>query len=590
MARHQANHVQVAYAPDAATADAAFAAARGHLINPVDSREASLELPRTLELEAPAPDDIPPVAGFTGLDDAGLEALRKEYGLAMSVEDLRLCRTWFAETERRDPTETELRVLDTYWSDHCRHTTFLTRIESVEFGDDPVSKRIEESWRGYLEIKKRYSPGKAVSLMDLATLAMKQFRAEGRLQDLDASEEINACSIRVDADIDGRSEPWLLMFKNETHNHPTEIEPFGGAATCLGGAIRDPLSGRSYVYQAMRVSGSADPREPLEATLPGKLPQRTISTVAARGYSSYGNQIGIATGQVHEFYHPGYKAKHMEIGAVVGAAPESSVRRREPAPGDLVLLIGGRTGRDGIGGATGSSKEHSLDSLADCGAEVQKGNPPTERKLQRLFRNPDFAKRIRRCNDFGAGGVAVAVGELAPGLEIDLDAVPRKYEGLNGTELAISESQERMAVVIAPEDLDFCISSAAEENLEATLIARVKAEPRLVMRWRGKGIVDLSRAFLDTNGAEQAARARIDGALEAVEPFAIVLNTGPGDMRGAFLENLGRLEVAGQEGLGQLFDSSIGASILLVPFGGAGQTTPADGMAALLPAPSGECR
>ena len=380
------------------------------------------------------------------------------------------------------------------------------------------------------------------------------------------------------------------MFKNETHNHPTEIEPFGGAATCLGGAIRDPLSGRSYVYQAMRVSGSADPREPLEATLPGKLPQRTISTVAARGYSSYGNQIGIATGQVHEFYHPGYKAKHMEIGAVLGAVPESSVSRREPAPGDLVLLIGGRTGRDGIGGATGSSKEHSLDSLAGCGAEVQKGNPPTERKLQRLFRNPDLTKRIRRCNDFGAGGVAVAVGELAPGLEIDLDAVPRKYEGLNGTELAISESQERMAVVIAPEDLEFFIRSAADENLEATLIARVTAEPRLVMRWRGRRIVDLSRAFLDTNGAEQTARARIDGPLGADEPFAIDLKTDPGDLRGAFLENLGRLEVAGQEGLGQLFDSTIGASSLLGPFGGKHQTTPVDGMAALLPASSGECR
>jgi phosphoribosylformylglycinamidine synthase len=570
--------------------DADFSAARAHLINPVESREASLRLPLTLELDAPEPGDIPPVAGFINLDEKGLEELRAGYGLAMSMDDLRICRAWFAETERRDPTETELRVLDTYWSDHCRHTTFLTRIESVEFGDDPISKRIEESWRAYLGIKKRHSPGRAVSLMDLATLAMKQFRAEGRLQDLDASEEINACSIRVNADIDGRSEPWLLMFKNETHNHPTEIEPFGGAATCLGGAIRDPLSGRSYVYQAMRVTGSADPREPLEATLPGKLPQRTISTVAARGYSSYGNQIGIATGQVHEFYHPGYKAKHMEIGAVVGAVPESSVRRREPAPGDLVLLIGGRTGRDGIGGATGSSKEHSLDSLAGCGAEVQKGNPPTERKLQRLFRNPDFAVRILRCNDFGAGGIAVAVGELAPGLEIDLDAVPRKYEGLNGTELAISESQERMALVIAPEDLEFFIRSAADENLEATLIARVSAEPRLVMRWRNTRIVDLSRAFLETNGAEQTTRARIDGALEPVEPFAIQLNSGPGDIRGAFLENLGRLEAAGQEGLGQLFDSSVGAASLLVPFGGASQATPADGMAALLPVPSGECR
>ena len=562
---------------------------RSYLINPVEAREGSQELVETLDHPAPEVDPVPRIDGFIAMDEGTCEQLRLDYGLAMSREDLLLCRDYFAAEEKRDPTESEIRVLDTYWSDHCRHTTFLTCLDTISFGSDPISKRIEQSYRDYLAVKERYSQHKPVSLMDLATIVMKQFRAEGRLDDLEVSEEINACSIRVEAEIDGTREPWLVMFKNETHNHPTEIEPFGGAATCLGGAIRDPLSGRSYVYQAMRVTGGADPREPVAATLPGKLPQRTICTVAARGYSSYGNQIGIATGQVHEFYHPGYKAKRMEIGAVVGAAPATAVVRREPEPGDLVLLVGGLTGRDGIGGATGSSREHSTDSLERSGAEVQKGNPPTERKLQRLFRDHELSRRIKRCNDFGAGGIAVAVGELAPGLEIDLDTIPRKYSGLNGTELAISESQERMALVVSTEDLNLFLRRAAEENLEATVIATVTAEARLVMHWRGEAVVDLSRSFLDTNGAEQRQAVRVDGEPYRTPPFALPLTTGTAGSRKQWIENLGRLESAGQEGLGQLFDSSIGAATLLAPFGGIHQTTPADGMAALLPVSNRQC-
>ncbi|WP_319559667.1 phosphoribosylformylglycinamidine synthase [Marispirochaeta sp.] len=562
------------------------AAIRSSLINPVESREASLELPKSLKLNAPEPAPIPAITGLTETGDPDLRNIMKRYGLAMSEADLALCRDYFRDIEKRDPTETELKVLDTYWSDHCRHTTFLTTIEMVDFGEDPISRRIESTYREYLDKKKRYSPHKPVSLMDLAVIVMKKFRAEGKLEDLEVSEEINACSIRVEANIDGKKEPWLIMFKNETHNHPTEIEPFGGAATCLGGAIRDPLSGRSYVYQAMRVTGAGDPRVPVSDTLPGKLSQRSICTTAARGYSSYGNQIGIATGTVHEFYHPGYTAKRMEIGAVIGAAPERNVSRMEPAPGDLIILVGGRTGRDGIGGATGSSKEHSQDSLAACGAEVQKGNPPTERKLQRLFRDSGFSRRIKRCNDFGAGGVAVAVGELAPGLDINLDAVPRKYEGLDGTELAISESQERMALVIEADDLDFFIRRAAEENLEATRIAEVTSTGRLVMRWRGETIVDLSRDFLDSNGAEQRSRAFIGGPLTEASPFN--LDDPSCSVGEHLLTILSGLDTAGQLGLGQLFDSTIGAGSLLMPFGGRTQTSPADGMAALLPLESGE--
>ncbi len=557
---------------------------KSFLINPVEAREASLEIPASLDLDAPEPGVIPSIEGFISGDGGFLSSLRSEYGLAMSEADLALCQEYYRDTEQRNPTETEIRVLDTYWSDHCRHTTFLTRIEKVEFGTDPISQKIEESYRQYLTVKEKYAAHKSVCLMDLATIVMKQFRKEGKLDNLEVSEEINACSIRVEAEIDGKKEPWLVMFKNETHNHPTEIEPFGGAATCLGGAIRDPLSGRSYVYQAMRVTGSGDPRVPVSETIAGKLPQRTISTVAARGYSSYGNQIGLATGKVHEIYHPGYVAKRMEIGAVVGAAPENSVSRLEPAAGDLIVLIGGRTGRDGIGGATGSSKEHNLDSLAQCGAEVQKGNPPTERKLQRLFRDRDFAKKIKRCNDFGAGGVSVAVGELAPGLKINLDAVPKKYHGLNGTELAISESQERMAIVVEKENLDYFIRRSAEENLEATLIAEVTDDNRLIMEWKGTKIVDLSRDFLDTNGAEQTTSAAINGTLTGNKPFAAEAGA---DIREEFLKRLASLDACGQEGLGQLFDSTIGAGSVLMPYGGKNQTSPSDGMAALIPVEKG---
>ncbi|ORC32955.1 phosphoribosylformylglycinamidine synthase [Marispirochaeta aestuarii] len=561
-------------------------AIREYLINPVESREASLDLPESLELKAPEPAQIPLVDGLMDADGETLRNIMNRYGLAMSEADLALCRDYFRNTEKRNPTETELKVLDTYWSDHCRHTTFLTSLEEISFEDNPISRRIEATYREYLELKKLCSPKKPVSLMDLAVIVMKEFRGDGRLEDLEVSEEINACSIRVEARVNGKPEPWLVMFKNETHNHPTEIEPFGGAATCLGGAIRDPLSGRSYVYQAMRVSGAGDPGTALADTLPGKLPQRSICTTAARGYSSYGNQIGIATGKVHEFYHPGYIAKRMEIGAVIGAAPERNVSRLEPAPGDLILLVGGRTGRDGIGGATGSSREHSQDSLASCGAEVQKGNPPTERKLQRLFRDQEFSRRIKRCNDFGAGGVAVAVGELAPGLEINLDAVPKKYAGLDGTELAISESQERMALVIEAGDLDYFIRRAAEENLEATRIAEVTDSGRLVMRWNGSTVVDLSRDFLDTNGAEQQSSACIEGPLTEEPPFD--LDKRSRSFSEQLLSVLSGLDSAGQEGLGQLFDSTIGAGSLLMPFGGRTQTSPSDGMAALLPLEEGE--
>ena len=473
-------------------------AVKKYVINPVESREASLDKPETLKAAYTVPTEVETVVGFTEYGDGELADFIAKKGLAMDIDDIRFCRDYF-RGEKRDPTITEIRMLDTYWSDHCRHTTFLTTIDSVKF-DDPLA---EKAYRDYLAVREELGRTKPVNLMDVATLAVKYLKKHGKLDKLDESEEINACTVKINVTVDGRTEPWLLLFKNETHNHPTEIEPFGGAATCIGGAIRDPLSGRSYVYGAMRVTGAADPLRPVGETLPGKLPQRKIVTTAAAGYSSYGNQIGLATGQVDEIYHDGYAAKRMEIGAVIAAAPEKNVRRERPAPGDVVILLGGRTGRDGCGGATGSSKSHNLKSLESCGAEVQKGNAPVERKLQRLFRNPEASLLIKRCNDFGAGGVSVAVGELADGLHIDLGAVPKKYEGLDGTELAISESQERMAVVVAEKDADRFLALADSENLEATKIAVVTESPRLVMEWNGKKIVDVSREFLNSNGAEK---------------------------------------------------------------------------------------
>ena len=561
---------------------------RTWLINPVESREASMRLAETLVDDLDSPADIVPVAGFIAMDDDALEALRQSAGFAMSTADLQITRDWFSQ-EHRDPTWTELRVLDTYWSDHCRHTTFLTQIEQVTFaGQDPVSQRMQADYASYIKMRgtlygERLAD-KPVCLMDLATLAMKELRRQGHLDDLDQSPEINACSIRVTIPVDGRDEDYLVMFKNETHNHPTEIEPFGGAATCLGGAIRDPLSGRSYVYQAMRVTGSGDPTVPVSETLPGKLPQRKITTTASAGYSSYGNQIGLATGQVDEFYHPGYIAKRMEIGAVIGAAPTSHVRREVPQPGDQVILLGGRTGRDGCGGATGSSKAHNEESILLCGSEVQKGNPPTERKIQRLFRDPSVSRLIKRCNDFGAGGVSVAIGELADGLRIDLDKVPKKYDGLDGTELAISESQERMAIVVDPSDVTILIAAAGRENLEAVVVAEVTADPRMIMTWRGRTIVDLARAFIDTNGAPQKTRITV----QPPDPKNWFEQTasqqgGGADFAANLKKGLGSLAACSRKGLAERFDSTIGAGTVLMPFGGRHQLTPEEGMAALIP-------
>ena len=540
-----------------------------YVINPVEAREASLEKPETLAADYAIPTEVATLQGFTDLDRAGLEAFVRDYGLAMDAEDISFCQQYFRQ-EGRNPTITEIRMLDTYWSDHCRHTTFLTEIDSVRF-QDPV---LEAAWGRYLAARKELGrESKPLCLMDLATVAAKALRKKGLLEKLDESEEINACTVRMDVTVDGAVQPWLLLFKNETHNHPTEIEPFGGAATCIGGAIRDPLSGRAYVYGAMRVTGAADPTRPVSETLPGKLPQRKLVTTAAAGYSSYGNQIGLATGIVDELYHPGYAAKRMEIGAVIAAAPAENVRRERPAPGDVVILLGGATGRDGIGGATGSSKAHNAHSVETCGAEVQKGNAPEERKLQRLFRNPAATKLIKRCNDFGAGGVSVAIGELADGLEIDLDAVPKKYEGLDGTELAISESQERMAVVVTAEDADTFLSLAAAENLQATPVARVAAEPRLRMHWNGKTIVDISRDFLNSNGAPK----HITMAPESSRPA----ETAPvltGDFRQDTLNLAGSLPFCSRQGLSERFDSTIGAGTVLMPFGGKYQATPIQAM------------
>lgn len=570
-----------------------FQQAKGYCINPLESREASLEKPVTLELTVDCPADVAVIDGFCTMSEDDLDRLREDLGLAMSLADLRVTQIYFRDDAQREPSLTEIRVLDTYWSDHCRHTTFLTEIVDVEFDEGPYTDALKQAYNGYLQARKQIygDRDKPVCLMDLATLAMKELRDQGRLKDLDESEEINACSIRVTAMVDGQPEAWLVMFKNETHNHPTEIEPFGGAATCLGGAIRDPLSGRSYVYHAMRVTGCGDPRTPVAETIPGKLPQRKITTGAASGFSSYGNQIGLATGQVAEVYHSGYVAKRLEIGAVVGAAPMENVVRERPQAGDLIILLGGRTGRDGCGGATGSSKEHTEDSLATCGAEVQKGNPPTERKLQRLFRVPEVSRMIKRCNDFGAGGVSVAIGELADSLDIDLDAVPKKYEGLDGTELAISESQERMAVVISSADRERFIGAAEAENLEATQVAVVTDSGRLRMLWRGKAIVDIKREFLNTNGAKQTAPITVGAA----DPAANYLNKLPleveeagDDLRAAWLANLGRLNVCSQRGLIERFDSTIGAGSVFLPFGGTRQRTPVDGMVAKLPVTHGD--
>lgn len=557
-----------------------FEQVKSYIINPVESREASLALYDTLDVKYKIPTKVETLGGFTALDEAGLSAFIENYALAMDLDDIKFCQQYFKETEKRDPTITEIRMIDTYWSDHCRHTTFLTNIDKVTIHSDYIKDTFDDYVLTRDELYKGRTD-KPMTLMDLATIAAKRLKKEGLLKDLDESEEINACSVHIDVEVNGETEKWLLMFKNETHNHPTEIEPFGGAATCLGGAIRDPLSGRSYVYQAMRVTGASNPLVPVEETIPGKLPQRKITVGAAQGYSSYGNQIGLATGQVAEVYHPGYVAKRLEIGAVVGAAPVENVVRERPAASDIIILLGGKTGRDGCGGATGSSKSHTLESLENCGAEVQKGNPPEERKLQRLFRNPEATRLIKRCNDFGAGGVSVAIGELADGLLIDLDAVPKKYNGLDGTELAISESQERMAVVVAKEDADAFIALASEENLLATRVAVVTEEPRLRMNWNGNMIVDLSREFLNSNGAAKHTDIEIEEP--ALKPVHTYTNTPE-----SWKQLLTELNVCSQKGLVERFDSTIGASTVLMPYSGILQTTPSQAMAAKIPVLHGE--
>ena len=554
------------YALYGALSDADVAEIKKYVINPVEAREASMEKPETLEAKFEIPTAVDTVEGFTALDNEGLEDFLKANGLAMDIDDLTFCREYF-KSENREPTITEIKVIDTYWSDHCRHTTFLTQIDSVTFADELLQSAYDE----YIAVRKALNRTKPVCLMDLATIAVRHLKANGKLDKLDESEEVNACTVKIEVEADGVKEPWLLMFKNETHNHPTEIEPFGGAATCIGGAIRDPLSGRSYVYGAMRITGAADPTVPISETMKGKLPQRKIVTTAAAGYSSYGNQIGLATGIVDELYHPGYAAKRMEIGAVVAAAPSVNVRRECPAPGDVIILLGGSTGRDGCGGATGSSKSHTTESLESCGAEVQKGNAPEERKLQRLFRRTDACRMIKRCNDFGAGGVSVAIGELADGLDIDLNAVPKKYEGLDGTELAISESQERMACVVEAENLDKFLAIAAEENLQACPVARVKADPRLTMSWNCVNIVDISREFLNSNGAPKH--------IEAETAKAEMLKK---EVSGGFTDNYkalaADLNCCSKRGLSERFDSTIGAGSVLMPFGGRNQLTPVQAM------------
>ncbi|MBE6543165.1 MAG: phosphoribosylformylglycinamidine synthase [Ruminococcaceae bacterium] len=547
--------------------DVDVAEIKKYVINPVEAREAVLEKPETLATSYEIPTEVATLEGFIALDEAGLSDFVSRYGLAMDLDDIKFCQKYFKEEEKRDPTITEIRMIDTYWSDHCRHTTFLTTIDSVKFEDELLQKAYDE----YIATREKLGRTKPQNLMDIGTLAAKYLKKTGKLQKLDESEEINACTVKIEVEVDGVKEPWLLLFKNETHNHPTEIEPFGGAATCIGGAIRDPLSGRSYVYAAMRVTGAADPTKPVSETIKGKLPQRKIVQTAAAGYSSYGNQIGLATGMVDELYHEGYAAKRMEIGAVIAAAPECNVRRERPEDGDIIILLGGRTGRDGCGGATGSSKKHTLESLETCGAEVQKGNAPEERKLQRLFRNYEACRMIKRCNDFGAGGVSVAVGELADGLDIDLNAVPKKYDGLDGTELAISESQERMAVVVEAKDVEKFMALALSENLEATVVARVTEEARLRMHWNGKTIVDISREFLNSNGAEKhinvtpakTADYSKDSVADFEEGYKALVND---------------LNVCAKRGLSERFDSTIGAGTVLMPFGGKHQRTPIQAM------------
>ena len=539
---------------------------KNYVINPVESRLAELSTFDTLETNYEIPTEVETLNGFCNMKDAEISDFIREKGLAMDFDDLRFCQDYF-RSEKRDPTITEIKMIDTYWSDHCRHTTFNTTIDSVTFEDETL----QNAWNRYLNTRRMLNRTKPICLMDIGTIAAKQLKANGKLDKLDESEEINACTVKIDVETDNGIEKWLLLFKNETHNHPTEIEPFGGAATCIGGAIRDPLSGRSYVYAAMRVSGAADPLKPVSETLKGKLPQKKLVSTAAAGYSSYGNQIGLTTGIVDEIYHPGYAAKHMEVGAVIGAAPEENVRRERPNPGDKVILLGGRTGRDGCGGATGSSKAHNLSSLESCGAEVQKGNAPEERKLQRLFRNTEASRLIKRCNDFGAGGVSVAIGELADGLDINLNAVPKKYEGLDGTELAISESQERMAVVVEDNYVNQFIQLASSENLEATVVAEVTESPRLVMHWNGKTIVDISREFLDSNGAEK----HIEIAPAAPERYKKEI---PADFESGMRSLVSDLNVCSKRGLSERFDSTIGAGSVLMPFGGKYQQTPIQAM------------
>ncbi|MDF1617807.1 phosphoribosylformylglycinamidine synthase [Petrocella sp. FN5] len=566
---------------------------KSYCINPVDSREADLLKPQTLEMAFHIPTEVETIEGFIDFDYEGLTALWKNLGLAMSLDDLLHTQKYFANDEKRNPTITEIKVLDTYWSDHCRHTTFLTKIENVTFEEGFYNQPIQATYKDYLEDRNKVFGEKVqekdVCLMDIALLAMRKLRKDGQLEDLEVSDEINACSIIVPVDVDGRETSWLVMFKNETHNHPTEIEPFGGAATCLGGAIRDPLSGRSYVYQAMRVTGAADPTVSINKTLPGKLPQRKIVTQSAHGYSSYGNQIGLATGKVDEIYHPDYVAKRLEIGAVIAAAPKENVIRETSDPGDIIVLLGGRTGRDGCGGATGSSKEHTEDSIHTCGAEVQKGNPPTERKIQRLFRDKAVASMIKKCNDFGAGGVSVAIGELADGLVINLDAVPKKYAGLDGTELSISESQERMAVVLDPQDVTRFIEASEKENLEAVVVARVTEEKRLVMEWNNKAIVNMSRRFVDTNGA--TSRTKVHVGLPKEKNYFKSRQDIFADKARTYDHWIGMLKdlnCCSKKGLEERFDSSIGGGSVLMPYGGIHQLTPTQSMVAKIPLEKGE--
>ncbi|MBR5649496.1 phosphoribosylformylglycinamidine synthase [Pseudobutyrivibrio sp.] len=589
-------HTATTYVIEGSISDDEFNAIKEHCINPVDSRETSLEKPESLSDNFEEPADVITFDGFSSMAEKDLQDLYNSLNLAMTFKDFLHIQNYFSKDEHRDPTVTEIRVLDTYWSDHCRHTTFSTELKNVTFADGYYRAPIEDTYNDYLDnFKVLYKDrdDKFVCLMDLALLAMKRLKADGKLADQEESDEINACSIVVPINVDGTEEEWLINFKNETHNHPTEIEPFGGAATCLGGAIRDPLSGRTYVYQAMRVTGAADPTVSVKDTMEGKLPQKKLVREAAHGYSSYGNQIGLATGYVKEIYHPDYVAKRMEIGAVMGAAPRRAVQRLNSDPGDRIILLGGRTGRDGIGGATGSSKAHNTESTAVCGAEVQKGNPPTERKIQRLFRREEVSYIIKKCNDFGAGGVSVAIGELAPGLQVNLDKVPKKYAGLDGTELAISESQERMAVVVAPADVNKFLQYAAEENLEAIEVAIVTEEPRLVLNWRGKEIVNLSRAFLDTNGAHQETDVYVelpDNQNKYTDKIGIekvAKDVENGDFRAAWLDTLSDLNVCSQKGLVEMFDGSIGAGSTLMPFGGKYQLTETQAMVAKVPVADG---